>query len=54
MEWLGRRKYQALLVALLSMIVGYPMLRGVLAARVVYDGLLTVVFLVTLLTVFDS
>jgi hypothetical protein len=53
-DWLRRWKYLALLVALLFLIVVYPMLRGLLAARLVYDGLLTTVFLVALVTVFAS
>jgi hypothetical protein len=54
MAWLSRWKYLALLIALLFLIVVYPTVRGLLAARLVYDALTTVVFLTALLAVFES
>jgi hypothetical protein len=51
--WL-QRKYLALLVALLLLIVVYPMMHGLLSGRLLYDALLTVVFLFALRTVFAT
>jgi voltage-gated potassium channel len=53
-DWLSRRKYLALLIALLVLIVVYPTVREFLPARLVYDALTTAVFLTALLTVFDA
>src|SRR5262245_18984391 len=52
--WLRRQKYLALLVALMVLIVVYPTVREIIAARLVYDGLTAVVLLVALLTVFTA
>jgi voltage-gated potassium channel len=49
-----QRKYLALLVALLFLLVVYPLLRGILAERLTYDALMATVFLVALVTVFTS
>jgi hypothetical protein len=54
MAWLSRWKYLALLISLLILIVVYPTVRGILAARLVYDALITLVFLTALLAVFES
>jgi hypothetical protein len=51
---LRERKYIVLLVALLLLIVIFPMLRGVEATRLLYQALTTAVFLIALLTVFTS
>lgn len=52
MEQLRKRKYLALLSTLLLLIVAFPLLRTVLAARLIYDALLATVFLLALVTVF--
>jgi hypothetical protein len=53
-SWLRRRKFLALLAALLSLIVVYPMVRRGLAAQVFYQALLMAVFAAALLTAFEG
>jgi hypothetical protein len=43
-SWLARRKYQAMLLALLLFLVAYPILRGPAGSPVLARALLTVVF----------
>jgi voltage-gated potassium channel len=51
MDWLQRRKYAVLLVALLTLFVGYPLTKAFLAAILLYNLLFTAVFFVGLLAV---
>jgi voltage-gated potassium channel len=53
-NWLLRRRFLALLIALALLLLGYPMLQGVFAARLLFDALLTLVFLAALLVVFED
>jgi Ion channel len=52
MDWLIRRRFQLLLLALLVLLVAHPLLSGVPGARLLYDALVTVVFLAAFLVVF--
>jgi hypothetical protein len=52
MEWLLRRKFLVLLVALLLVLVVYPLLRDVFDARIVMDILFMILFLAALQVVF--
>jgi Ion channel len=54
MTWLLRRKFQALLLAQVVLLVGYPILRGVYGGRVLFDALVTAVFLTAFLVVFTE
>lgn len=54
MDWLRRRKYLALLITLLFLMVVYPLVREFLAARLVYDALTATVFLAVLLVGFKG
>jgi hypothetical protein len=48
----ARNKYRLLLAALILLLVGYPVLRGARDVRLVFDFLLTVVFLAALAVVY--
>jgi voltage-gated potassium channel len=52
MEWLLRRRFLALLVALLMLLIIYPVLHDVFDAQIVVDVLVTLVFLAALQVVF--
>jgi hypothetical protein len=45
MNWLSRRKYRALLLVLVALVVVYPLLRGTTDERAVFHLFLTAVFL---------
>jgi hypothetical protein len=49
MNWLLRRKYLTLLLALVLLLAVYPVLRGFTAARFLFDAMYTVVFICALL-----
>jgi hypothetical protein len=52
-SWLLRRRFRALLVALVLLLAVYPLLRGIFAARVLFDALLTLVFVSALFATFS-
>jgi hypothetical protein len=54
MSWLHRRRFLALLLALILLLVVYPVLRGVGGTRPLFDGLLTLVFLAAFPVVFPD
>src|SRR5262245_26181496 len=54
MNWLLRRRFLVLLIAMLALLVVYPMLRRSLETRLFFIILLTMVFLSGLLTVFTD
>jgi hypothetical protein len=54
MNWLLRRRFLALLLALLMLLVAYPFLRKAYDTRLLLDVLFTAVFLAALLVVFPS
>lgn len=49
-----QRKFLVLLLALILLLLAHPLLRGVFDERILFDVLLTVVFLAALLVVFGS
>jgi voltage-gated potassium channel len=54
MSWLHRRRFLALLLALVLLLVVYPLLRGVAGTRLLFDALLTLVFLAAVPAVFTQ
>src|SRR5262245_25191867 len=52
MEWLRQRRFQALLLAMLLMLVVYPALSGITGSHLLSNALLTLVFLSALQVVF--
>src|SRR5262245_32921791 len=54
MNWLTERKYLALLIALLLLVIVFPILRTTTDTRILFDGLLSVIFLVALLVLFTN
>jgi voltage-gated potassium channel len=54
MNWLLRRRFQALLIAVVLLIVVFPMLRGVYGERLLFHVLVTLVYLAALFAVFTK
>jgi voltage-gated potassium channel len=54
MGWLRQRRFLMLLVALLLLIVAYPVAHETMGSRVLYDALLTVVFLAAFFVLFTQ
>src|SRR5690348_14459845 len=52
MSWLSRRRFLAMLLTLLLLLVVYPLLRGLAGTRLLFDALLTLVFLAAFPVVF--
>jgi voltage-gated potassium channel len=52
MKWLLQRRFQALLVAFLLLLIVYPLSQSAFTGRVVFDVLVTVLFLAAMLVVF--
>jgi voltage-gated potassium channel len=54
MSWLRQRRFLVLLVALLLLIVAYPIARETIGSRLLYDALLTVIFLAAFFVFFTQ
>jgi voltage-gated potassium channel len=54
MSWLRQRRFLVLLVALLLLIVAYPVARETIGSRLLYDALLTVIFLAAFFVFFTQ
>jgi hypothetical protein len=54
MDWLLRRRFQVLLLALALLVLVYPLLRSAFGTRLVLDVMLTIVFLAAFFMVFTQ
>src|SRR5262245_36766856 len=54
MDWLVRRRFLALLLAQGLLLIVYPIVRGVVGARLLFGALLTLVFLAALQVVVED